>query len=84
VTFIAVLELKREGLIEIVQNEPFAPIHIGAADPARFARVIDGTAEEVAEADGRLLAESIAVDGADEPPDETAEAAADDNTEPNP
>jgi hypothetical protein len=33
-------------------------------------RVIDGTAEEVAEADARLLAESIAAHGADDP-DET-------------
>jgi segregation and condensation protein A len=66
VTFIAILELKREGLIEIVQNEAFAPLHVCAADPARFARVIDGGAEEVADDDGRLLAESIAVDGVDE------------------
>ncbi|MDQ2641516.1 MAG: segregation/condensation protein A [Pseudomonadota bacterium] len=65
VTFIAVLELKREGLIEIVQNEAFAPIHVTAADPARFARVIEGEAEEVADLDGRLLAESIAEHGAD-------------------
>lgn len=71
VTFIAILELKREGLLEIVQNEAFAPIHVCAADPARFARVIDGTAEEVTEADGRLLAESIASDGVDEPADDT-------------
>jgi segregation and condensation protein A len=73
VTFIAVLELKREGLIEIVQNEAFAPIHVTAADPARFARVIEGESEEVAEDDGRLLAESIAVDGVDEAHDDTLE-----------
>jgi segregation and condensation protein A len=73
VTFIAVLELKREGLIEIVQNEAFAPIHICSADPARFAQVIEGTAEEVTEADGRLLAESIATEGADEAHDPSAQ-----------
>ena len=28
VTFIAILELMREGLIEIVQNEAYAPIHV--------------------------------------------------------
>jgi tryptophanyl-tRNA synthetase/chromatin segregation and condensation protein Rec8/ScpA/Scc1 (kleisin family) len=66
VTFIAILELKREGLIEIVQNEAFAPIHVCSADPARFARVIEGSAEEVVEEDSRLLAESIAVHGTDE------------------
>ena len=30
VTFIAILELVREGLIEIVQAEPFAPLHVRA------------------------------------------------------
>jgi segregation and condensation protein A len=34
VTFIAILELVREGLIEIVQNEPYAPLHIRAGKPA--------------------------------------------------
>lgn len=33
VTFIAILELAREGLIELVQNEPFAPIHVRAGKP---------------------------------------------------
>ncbi|MDH3453264.1 MAG: segregation/condensation protein A, partial [Gammaproteobacteria bacterium] len=32
VTFIALLELLRESLIEIVQSEPFAVIYIKAAD----------------------------------------------------
>jgi segregation and condensation protein A len=71
VTFIAILELKREGLIEIVQNEPFAPIHVCGADPAKFSRVIEGTAEEVTEADGLLLAQSIAAEGVDEAHDES-------------
>jgi segregation and condensation protein A len=73
VTFIAILELLREGLIEIVQNEAFAPIHITSATPEQFAGVIEGTAEEVTEADGRLLAESILVHGADEAHDDTHE-----------
>ncbi len=30
VTFIAVMELIKEGLVEIVQSEPFAPIHVKA------------------------------------------------------
>ena len=33
VTFIAILELVREGLIEIVQNEPYAPLHVRAGKP---------------------------------------------------
>ena len=31
VTFLAVLELIREKLIDLVQNEPFAPIHVKAS-----------------------------------------------------
>jgi segregation and condensation protein A len=41
VTFIAILELLREGLIEIVQSEPYAPIHVRAGTP-RPADPIDG------------------------------------------
>jgi segregation and condensation protein A len=33
VTFIAVLELVREGLIELVQTEPYAPLHVRAGKP---------------------------------------------------
>ena len=35
VTFVAVLELLREGLIEIVQSEPYAPLHVRLGNPAR-------------------------------------------------
>ena len=31
VTFLALLELIKESLIELVQNEPFAPIHVRAS-----------------------------------------------------
>ena len=51
VTFIAILELVREGLIDIVQQEPFAPIHVRAAVGERRLRVVannSGT-EEVLE-----------------------------------
>jgi segregation and condensation protein A len=67
VTFISILELLREGLLEIVQNEPYAPIHVCAADPERAARrVIDSTAEDASAADARLLAETQAAADADE------------------
>jgi len=33
VTFMAILELLREGLVEIVQSEPYAPIHVRAGAP---------------------------------------------------
>jgi segregation and condensation protein A len=39
VTFLALLELLREGLIELVQNEAFAPIHVRGSGPtAQLAR----------------------------------------------
>lgn len=33
VTFVAILELVREGLIDFVQAEPYAPLHVRAAPP---------------------------------------------------
>jgi len=41
VTFSAILELLREGLIEIVQSEPFAPIHVRAGAPRNVTLVVD-------------------------------------------
>lgn len=43
VTFMAILELVKESLVELVQNEPFSPIHVRA-------RVRDTDAQEVAQA----------------------------------
>jgi segregation and condensation protein A len=40
VTFVAILELVREGLIDIVQAEPFAPLHVRASGPSRTLRVV--------------------------------------------
>jgi segregation and condensation protein A len=40
VTFVAILELMREGLIDIVQAEPFAPLHVRAAGPNRNLRLV--------------------------------------------
>jgi segregation and condensation protein A len=34
VTFVAILELLREGLIEIVQSEAYAPLHVRLGNPA--------------------------------------------------
>lgn len=43
VTFMAILELVKESLVELVQNEPFSPIHVRA-------RVSGADMEEVAQA----------------------------------
>ena len=36
VTFIAVLELLRESVIEVVQSEAYAPLHVRAASSVRL------------------------------------------------
>jgi segregation and condensation protein A len=49
VTFVAILELLREGLIEIVQSETFAPLHVRLGNPARHLKLVaedDGAANE--------------------------------------
>ena len=45
VTFVAILELMREGLIEIVQAEPYGPLHVRLGSPARHLKAVpDGGA----------------------------------------
>jgi segregation and condensation protein A len=48
VTFVAVLELMREGLIEIVQSEAYAPLHVRLGNPARHLTLVadDGAAND--------------------------------------
>ena len=52
VTFIAILELMREGLIEIVQAEAYAPIHVRSSAEKRTLRLVanNETPEQVAHA----------------------------------
>jgi segregation and condensation protein A len=40
VTFVAVLELLREGLIEIVQSEAYGPLHVRLGSPARHMKLV--------------------------------------------
>ena len=48
VTFVAVLELLREGLIEIVQAEAYAPLHVRLGNPGRHLTLVpdDGAAND--------------------------------------
>ena len=48
VTFVAILELLREGLIEIVQSEAYAPVHVRLGNPARHLSLVadDGAAND--------------------------------------
>jgi segregation and condensation protein A len=40
VTFVAILELLREGLIELVQSEAYAPLHVRLGNPARHLKLV--------------------------------------------
>lgn len=40
VTFVAILELLREGLIEMVQSEPYGPLHVRLGNPARHLKLV--------------------------------------------
>ena len=46
VTFVAVLELVREGLIEIVQAQAFAPLHVRAAVARAPLRLVEDSASD--------------------------------------
>jgi len=47
VTFVAILELMREGLIDIVQAHAYAPLHVRGTGPARVLHVVaDNPADE--------------------------------------
>ena len=43
VTFVAILELVRESLIDIVQAEPYAPLHVRSAAANRTLHVVEGS-----------------------------------------
>ncbi len=40
VTFVAILELMREGLIELTQVEAYAPLHVRLGNPARHLKLV--------------------------------------------
>lgn len=50
VTFIAILELMKEGMLEIVQAEPYAPIHVRPASGSRQLTVVENNADAENEA----------------------------------
>jgi segregation and condensation protein A len=51
VTFSAILELMKEGLIEIVQAEPYAPLHVRPASGSRHLTVVSDNDEIESAAD---------------------------------
>ena len=49
VTFVAILELMREGLIDIVQAQAYAPLHVRATGPARVLHIVADNPANAAE-----------------------------------
>jgi segregation and condensation protein A len=67
VTFVAILELMREGLIDIVQTEAYAPLHVRAGNPHPQLRVV-GSETETPEAGGASAPLAQPSDASDEDP----------------
>jgi hypothetical protein len=69
VTFIAILELMREGLVEIVQAEPYAPIHLRSSAEKRNLRLVanNETPEQVEHAKtvGETVLEEVVAERAE-------------------
>ncbi|UYG01643.1 ScpA family protein [Halomonas sp. PAMB 3264] len=70
VTFMAILELAKEAMIEIVQNAPLSPIHVRAR-PAALAD--DESAFELEEDESDAFEDAEATFGADDDPLDTGE-----------
>jgi segregation and condensation protein A len=66
VTFMAILELVREGLIDIVQAEPYAPLHVRGTTPARRLRVVADNEEPVAGVEPAAAPEAPGTDSGEE------------------
>jgi len=73
VTFIAILELMREGLIDIVQAEPFAPIHVRPAGGSRQLAVV--ASDDVDAANAAALAQPE-LPGENDDPDQAEDVTA--------
>ena len=67
VTFVAILELMRESLIDIVQAHAYAPLHVRGTAPARVLHVVADNPEPDSAAADRDASDTSAT-GADEDP----------------
>jgi segregation and condensation protein A len=73
VTFIGILELMKEGLIEIVQAEAYAPIHVRTAQGARHLTVVQGGVIDADAENEAALAQPAHPDENDLPDEEEPE-----------
>src|SRR5579871_596596 len=62
ITFVAILELMREGLIDIVQAEAYGPLHVRAASAARNLRLVGGADASADPGAGVAASETTAKD----------------------
>jgi len=46
ITFVAILELMREGLIDLVQAEPLGPLHVRSASTSRTLHLVEESPAE--------------------------------------
>jgi segregation and condensation protein A len=67
VTFVAILELMREGLIDIVQAQAYAPLHVRAGSPGRALHVVADNTEAGAAARAAGAGTSSDLPGRGEP-----------------
>jgi segregation and condensation protein A len=67
ITFVAILELMREGLIDIVQAQAYAPLHVRAASPGRTLHVVADNTEAGAAGDAEGAGTSADLPGRSEP-----------------
>jgi chromatin segregation and condensation protein Rec8/ScpA/Scc1 (kleisin family) len=74
VTFMAILELMKEGLIEIVQAQAYASIHLRTAAGARHLTVLEGGAEDADAENVAALAQPAHPDEDEEFEEESAPA----------
>ncbi len=83
VTFSAILELMREGLIEIVQAETYGPLHVRPASGSRHLSLVDTVQEEPApDLSQRADDENIAALAQPAQPDENQDWDPDDSAAP--
>jgi segregation and condensation protein A len=69
VTFVAILELVREGLIDIVQTEAYAPLHVRGAQGARGLKLAVDNDAQLDSAANEPMMEPAAAEAAPEPDD---------------
>lgn len=56
VTFIAILELVREGLLDLVQTEAYGPLHVRAGQPRAELRLVEDDGAAASDAAGSAVA----------------------------